>query len=757
MDDRTEDIEAKERVGTTTGGRWRFDGLVGVGGMGAVYRATNVEVESVVAIKVLLREFAANGEVRARFQAEGRIANKVQHPGVVKVLDAGATEDGCPYLVMEFLQGQSLQTRWEALGYRVDVPEALDVACKLLDVLAVAHEAGVVHRDIKPDNIFLTADGTLKVLDFGIARAQEAAVTMPGRPRKTRIGVVMGTPGFMAPEQATGQWHEVDARTDLWAVGATLFALLTGETVDEVPSGGFGLVPPLATRLPGIDPRVARLVDRALAPLREARWSSALAMQAEVFELQEALRQPEIAPKPAPTPPPAPTGTASAVGAPRESLAKSTASLLRASVPMPSTAKVTTRGSTARWIVALLMIGAGAAVVAWRFVDGAGIHPRWASEDRAAPPPPSVGSTEVRTEASAATLAPPSPSLPPTVTYPDGTACALSGKATWEKHCDTKCVSLGRPETGCKLGTCTPCDVAHAIADCPKAGKPQRCIVGSCKAGFGDCNKNDDDGCEVDLRTNTESCGRCGNRCPAADHGAPVCSDGRCGIACNADFDDCDGNAANGCESNLGISPLNCGACGNRCAAADEAVATCTAGHCGLSCRANFADCDGNAANGCEVNIKTSAMSCGSCGHTCAPAPNADAVCQGGVCAIACKPGYGDCNSDPADGCETDLDHDASHCGSCRGECVVPKGGTATCEAGKCKPHCPQGAVFKPETIECQDSAEGSPIVDAGATAALRGTDGGAGHATRRTPPVVDKGATRPRRTGNGGGMPPRK
>src|SRR5262249_23736688 len=149
---------------------FRLDALLGVGGMGAVYRATHVDIESVVAIKVLLGRYASHAEVRERFLGEGRLANKVKHPGAVKIMDSSVAEGGSPYLVMEYLTGASLQKRWEDAGHRFAPRAALDVAAKLLDVLAAAHEAGILHRDIKPDNVFLTEQGEVKVLDFGIAR-----------------------------------------------------------------------------------------------------------------------------------------------------------------------------------------------------------------------------------------------------------------------------------------------------------------------------------------------------------------------------------------------------------------------------------------------------------------------------------------------------------------------------------------------------------------------------------------------------------
>jgi eukaryotic-like serine/threonine-protein kinase len=721
MEDERDDTEARERVGTTVGGRWRFDAVIGVGGMGAVFRATNVEVESEVALKVLLRRFARNDEVRQRFQAEGRIANKIQHPGVVKILDAGVTDDGCPYLVMEHLRGETLQSRWEARGYRLDPREALALVQSLLDVMVKAHEAGVVHRDIKPDNVFLTEGGGVKVLDFGIARLHEAAQAAPRRRGKTRIGMPMGTAGFMAPEQATGQWDSVDARTDLWAVGATLFALLAGETVDELPGGGLGPVPSIRTRLPALDPRVADVVDRALAHQPGDRWPDAATMRAEIGGALAGLPETMAAPAPIEAGPPA---AKTVPGAP---LGVDESAVRRGDLQVAPTAR------NKKTVVAALVLGvvmAGGGVVAISRgprTRGVEVH-----EAEGGPPPVTtlMSDAEASAQPSSRPVVEPVVTATPVGPHYDGSACADDGGAVWEKHCG-KCVTLGRPETGCKLGTCRPCDLPNAVADCPKPGKPQRCVVGACKAGFGDCNRSDDDGCEVDLRASTESCGRCGNRCAGGDHASPACSEGACKLACDPDFADCDRRPANGCEVNTKTSLANCGACGNACKAAANQEATCGGGACAASCKAGFGDCNGNAADGCEVNVKTSTAHCGTCGNACRAGANQEAACRGGACAAACHPGFADCNGNAADGCETDVRKDEHNCGGCGKSCAAPTGGSVSCEAGRCKPHCAGSATFKPDINACVEPPPPPPPaeVDAGAP--------------RPPPPAVDGGGGR--------------
>jgi len=278
---------ARARIGQVLRTKWRLDSLLGVGGMAAVYAATHRN-GSRVAVKILHAELCAHQEVLRRFTREGLVANTVDHEGVVRVSDDDVTEDGAPFLVLDLLDGASLEERRLQAGGRLGVDEVMAIADQVLDVLVAAHAKGIVHRDLKPENIFLTRAGAVKVLDFGIARLRELSSTAA---HATRTGMSMGTPGYMAPEQARGLWAEVDGRTDLWAVGATLFTLLTGESVHTGRTANEVLLsamtkqaPGLATVLPGVAPAVAAVVDRALAHGREQRWNSA-------SEMQEAVRR----------------------------------------------------------------------------------------------------------------------------------------------------------------------------------------------------------------------------------------------------------------------------------------------------------------------------------------------------------------------------------------------------------------------------------------------------------------------------------
>ena len=252
---------------------------------------THLRNANVVAVKVLHRELSIDAGLRARFLREGYAANSVGHPGTVRVLDDETAEDGSVFIVMDLLDGETLDARWERSGRRLGAREVVRLMADLLDVLAAAHAKGIVHRDLKPENLFLTRDGQLKVLDFGVARIRE------GSPTQTRTGSVFGTPAFMPPEQALGRTSEVDALSDLWAVGATAFTLLTGRFVHEGQTAEEMLVrsatqpaPELRTVATDVPPILARVIDRALAFPKADRWPNARAMREALLAAEESIR-----------------------------------------------------------------------------------------------------------------------------------------------------------------------------------------------------------------------------------------------------------------------------------------------------------------------------------------------------------------------------------------------------------------------------------------------------------------------------------
>jgi hypothetical protein len=285
------DDHARARVGTTINQKYRLEQLIGSGGMASVYEAVHQNNGNRVAIKMLHARLSISTDLHTRFLREGYVANKVGHRGAVRVLDDGTAEDGSVFLVMELLEGETLRARFERSGHQLPATEVCELTCQLLDVLAAAHAKGVVHRDLKPDNLFLTREGVLKVLDFGIARLAEAGAAHGA----TQTGRMMGTPAFMPPEQALGRTRQIDGQTDLWAVGATMFTLLSGQYVHDAETmeemliwAGSRAARSVLTVSPGLAPAIAAVIDRALTSAREERWANAHAMETALAEAYQA-------------------------------------------------------------------------------------------------------------------------------------------------------------------------------------------------------------------------------------------------------------------------------------------------------------------------------------------------------------------------------------------------------------------------------------------------------------------------------------
>jgi eukaryotic-like serine/threonine-protein kinase len=287
-------VRARARVGSVLNDKYRLDRVLGVGGMAAVYSATHLRNASRIAVKLLHPEMAVDTNVRRRFLREGYAANSVEHPGTVRILDDDTAEDGSVFLVMELLEGETLDHRWERSGHRLGAREVARLMYQVLDVLSAAHAKGIVHRDIKPENLFLTRGGTLKVLDFGVARLIEGPVTA------TRPGGIIGTPAFMAPEQVVGK--TVDPQSDLYSVGATAFTLLSKRYVHDAENAAEMMVivgsrpaRSLALVSPELPVELSAVIDRALRFEKSERWLDARAMRAA---LADAYRKAFHAPMP---------------------------------------------------------------------------------------------------------------------------------------------------------------------------------------------------------------------------------------------------------------------------------------------------------------------------------------------------------------------------------------------------------------------------------------------------------------------------
>jgi serine/threonine-protein kinase len=270
-----------KRVGSVVRGKYRVEAFLATGTMGNVYAATHRN-GSRVALKILHARLAEDPSLCERFKREGYFANSIGHPGIVRAIDDDVTDDGCPFLVMELLEGETLEERRRRKGGKLELAWVLPIADSLLEILAAAHGREVVHRDLKPDNVFVTKSGDVKVLDFGVARWNDGKSSSD----MTGVGMVLGTPAYMPPEQALGRREDVDAQSDLWAVGATLFVVLSGESVHAGGDAKAKLIAtartrarPLREAAPDIPRSVAMVVDRALAFHKSDRWPDAMAMR----------------------------------------------------------------------------------------------------------------------------------------------------------------------------------------------------------------------------------------------------------------------------------------------------------------------------------------------------------------------------------------------------------------------------------------------------------------------------------------------
>ena len=231
-----------------------------------------------------------------RFRREGYFANSIGHPGVVRAIDDDVAEDGCAFIVMELLEGENLEERRVRLGGRVPIADALQIADAILDVLSAAHDHEVLHRDLKPENVFITRKNEVKLLDFGVARFNDGRSSSD----MTAVGMVLGTPAFMPPEQALGRREDVDARSDIWSVGATLFTVMAGESVHAGGDAKAKLIAtarsparPVRNVVPEVPPAIAAVIDRALAFDRVERWADAKAMR-EALQLARKSRDGQV-------------------------------------------------------------------------------------------------------------------------------------------------------------------------------------------------------------------------------------------------------------------------------------------------------------------------------------------------------------------------------------------------------------------------------------------------------------------------------
>jgi serine/threonine-protein kinase len=269
-------------VGTRLNGRYRLDAQIGAGGMSTVYRAFDTTLERRVAVKLMHREIASDSDQLERFRREARSVAQLSHPHIVGVIDAGE-EDGRPYIVFEYVEGETLKERIRRIG-RLPIDEAIAYAIEIARALGAAHARGIVHRDIKPQNVLVDEEGSAKVTDFGIARSlDEEGLTADGR--------VLGTTDYVSPEQALG--HDVDGQSDIYSLGIVLYEMLVG----DVPFHGENQVsvamkhvredlPDVQVMRPEVSARLAAVLDRMTEKDLALRHPDAAAVEAD---LEDAL------------------------------------------------------------------------------------------------------------------------------------------------------------------------------------------------------------------------------------------------------------------------------------------------------------------------------------------------------------------------------------------------------------------------------------------------------------------------------------
>ncbi len=323
-------------VGTRLSGRYRLDVQIGAGGMSTVYRAFDQTLERVVAVKLMHREIASDSDQLERFRREARAVAQFSHPHIVGVIDAGE-DDGRPYIVFEYVEGETLKERIRRCG-RLPVDESLAYAIEITRALGAAHARGIVHRDIKPQNVLIDEEGMAKVTDFGIARSlDEEGLTADGR--------VLGTTDYVSPEQALG--HAVNGQSDVYSLGVVLFEMLTG----DVPFHGENQVavamkhvredvPDVQRLRPGLSASVASVLDRMTSKDLARRYPDAASLE---DDLEEAL----------------------AIEAARAGRSTGEATAVIATLPRSTRRRVPLRMRIrGRWAVAALVLGLGAAAAA---------------------------------------------------------------------------------------------------------------------------------------------------------------------------------------------------------------------------------------------------------------------------------------------------------------------------------------------------------------------------------------------------------
>ena len=271
-------------------GTYKIEKQIGAGGMGEVYLATDEKLNRKVAVKILPDEFTGDAERIGRFEREARMVSALNHPNIVTIYDVGAA-DGVNFIATEFVEGETVR---DLINRGTDVKQTLSVIAQTCEALAAAHRAGIVHRDVKPENIMIRPDGFVKVLDFGLAKLAEHAQVQPDAVNYTVKGVIIGTPAYMSPEQVVDE--RVDHRTDLWSVGVCLYELLTGKNPfkGDTRQATFQKIlsenpPPVSESNPNLPGELDAILSKALEKDADVSYQTASDLRADLKRVRREL------------------------------------------------------------------------------------------------------------------------------------------------------------------------------------------------------------------------------------------------------------------------------------------------------------------------------------------------------------------------------------------------------------------------------------------------------------------------------------
>jgi serine/threonine-protein kinase len=571
---------------------------LGRGGMGVAHLAVSRGPQGftkLVVLKMMRKQLIGDAESHRMFLQEARISARLTHPNVVHVYEV-IEYDYAPTLVMEYLEGQTL---WALLRGREKLPLHLHlhILAKVLSGLHAAHELrdydgsrplNLIHRDVSPHNVSILFDGQVKVLDFGIAKASTSEV-------ETRAGELKGKIRYMPPEQLIRE--NQDRRVDIFAVGVMLWEAITGkrfwgdvaesDVISDLLARKLPPVPPASADTP---PQLRFICASALAADPECRYGTAGEFQRDLEDYL--LSYPERA------------SAEEELGAflsrnfdeERRQARKVIEAHMSAIEAVPEPTPSVTRPGAASAIATASRTGTARPAPSLSESDDT----RVLTPHRASLPAPAA-TKEPPTLTAMPAAAPRSPpilivavvvsaivALAMTGLYVAGknASAAATGReagarpplvaacAPGFKACGGACVSIARPDQGCGGESCYSCSVANAT---PRCNQANRCDIAVCYQDFDDCDGDASNGCETNLRTDPDNCRGCGRRCPNLAHAQRGCGDACTIWRCDEGFSDCNGVVSDGCEAAVSDDPTNCGRCHHACAAGQK----CRRGVCG--------------------------------------------------------------------------------------------------------------------------------------------------------------------------------